>query len=98
MSIANLKRSLISAAVVLGSCIALAAPASATTGPATTDPNPFGGLTSHSRETAPPGSPARKAEVDRGLREGLSASAPGLPGPAHTSQPSLAGCVDALNC
>jgi hypothetical protein len=98
MLIANLKGSLISAAVVLGSCVALAAPASATTGPTTTDPNPFGGLTSQSRETTPPGSPARKAEVDRGLREGLSVPAPGLPAPAHPSQPSLTGCVDALNC
>ena len=83
MSIANLKRSLISAAIVLGSCVALAAPASATTGPATTDPNPFGGLTSNSRETAPPGSPALKAEVDRGLREGHSAWLPGLPAPTQ---------------
>ena len=83
MSIANLKRSLISAAIVLGSCVALAGPASATTGPDTTDPNPFGGLTSNSRETAPPGSPALKAEVDRGLREGHSAWLPGLPAPTQ---------------
>ena len=95
MSIANLKRSLISAAIVLGSCVALAAPASATTGPATTDPNPFGALTSNSRETAPPGSPALKAEVDRGLREGLSVS---LPAPAHPGQPSLTDCISGLNC
>ena len=98
MSTANLKRSLISAAIVLGSCVALAAPASATTGPATTDPNPFGGLSSNSRETAPPGSPALKAEVDRGLREGLSVSVPGLRAPAHPGQPSLTDCISGLNC
>ena len=95
MSIANLKRSLISAAIVLGSCVALAAPASATTGPATTDPNPFGALTSNSRETAPPGSPALKAEVDRGLQEGLAVSLPAL---APSGQPSLTDYVSGLNC
>ncbi len=98
MSIANLKRPLISVAIVLGCCVALAAPASATTGPSTTDPNPFGGLTSNSRETAAPGSSALKAEVDRGLREGQSAWLPGLPAPAHPSQPSLTGCIDGLDC
>jgi hypothetical protein len=95
MSIANLKRSLISAAIVFGSCVALAAPASATTGPATADPNPFGALTSNSRETAPPGSPALKAEVDRGLQEGLAVSLPAL---AHPGQPSLTDCISGLNC
>jgi len=98
MSIANLKRSLISAAIVLGSCVALAAPASATTGPVTTDPNPFGSLTSNSRETAPPGSPALKAEIDRGLWQGHSAWLPGLPAPAHPGQPSLTACISGLDC
>jgi hypothetical protein len=85
MSIANLKRSalglqnldpkvlitrtLISAAIVLGSCVVGAASASADTGP-----NPFGGLSSNCRETAPPGSPALKQEIHRGIRSGLSAS------------------------
>lgn len=90
MSIANLKglttKTLIGAAIVLGSGVGLAAPASASTGPST-DPNPFGGLTCNCRETAPPGSPALKAEIDRGLGQGHSAWLPGLPAPAHPSQP-----------
>jgi hypothetical protein len=99
MSIANLKRSalalqnldpkvlftrtLIGAAIVVGSCVVGAAPASADTGPSGTDPNPFGGLSCNCRETAPPGSPALKAEVDRGLGEGHSAWLPGLPAPTQ---------------
>jgi hypothetical protein len=87
MSIANLKRTLISAAIVLGSGIALAAPASAGTGPSSTDPNPFGGLSCNCQQTAQPGSPALKADIDRGLGQGHSAWLPGLPAPAHPSQP-----------
>ena len=74
---------LIVAAIVLGSGVGSAAPASPTTGPATNDPNPFGGLTSSVQETAPPGSPALNAAVDRGLREGHSAWLPGLPAPTQ---------------
>ncbi len=74
MSIANLKvlttKTLIGAAIVLGSGVGLAAPASASTGPSSTDPNP-----------------ALKAEIDRGLSQGHSAWLPGLPAPAHPSQP-----------
>ena len=44
MSIANLKvlttKTLIGAAIILGSGVGLAAPASASTGPSSTDPNP----------------------------------------------------------
>jgi hypothetical protein len=103
MSIANLKRSalglqnldpkvlitrtLISAAIVLGSGVGLAAPASAGTGPSSTDPNPFGGLSCNCQQTAQPGSPALKADIDRGLGQGHSAWLPGLPAPAHPSQP-----------
>jgi hypothetical protein len=82
MSIANLKRSAL-AAIVLGSGVALAAPASAGTGPSSTDPNPFGGLSCNCQETAPPGSPALKAEISGGLREGHSAWLPGLPAPTQ---------------
>jgi hypothetical protein len=74
MSIANLKvlttKTLIGAAIVLGSGVGLAASASASTGPSSTDPNP-----------------ALKAEIDRGLSQGHSAWLPGLPAPAHPSQP-----------
>ena len=88
MSIANLKRTLISAAIVLGSGVGLAAPASAGTG-TSTDTNPFGGLSCNCRETAPPGSPALKAEIDRGLGQGHSAWLPGLPAPTQPSPPGF---------
>jgi hypothetical protein len=74
MSVANLKvlttKTLIGAAIVLGAGVGLAAPASAGTGPSSTDPNP-----------------ALKAEIGRGLLQGHSAWLPGLPAPAHPSQP-----------
>ena len=68
---------LVSAAIVLGCCVGGAAPASA-------DPSAFATLSCSCRETAPAGSPALKAEIDRGIGEGLSAGMPGLrhrPGP-----------------
>jgi hypothetical protein len=67
----------VSAAIALGSCLGGAAPASAN--PIPTDPNPFGALSCSCRETAPPGSPAPGEEVERGIRNGLSAWLPGLP-------------------
>ncbi len=89
MSIANLKRSavglqnldptvlitktLISAAIVLGSCVVAAAPASADNGPASAGPNPFGSLGCNCQETTPVGSPALTAkELQRGIHAGLS--------------------------
>ena len=93
MSIANLKRSalgMISAAIVLGSGVALAAPATAdpnSTGTdpnsTETDPNPYSGFSCNCQETAPPGSPATSEEINRGLREGHSAWLPGLPAPTQ---------------
>jgi hypothetical protein len=71
---------LVSAAIALGSCVAGAAPASADPNPISTDPHPFGALScsSRSRETAPPGSPALREEMERGIRDGLSCpQAPG---------------------
>ena len=65
---------LVSAAIALGSCVGLAAPASADTNPIGTDPNPFGALSCSCRETAAPGSPALREEMERGIRAGLSAS------------------------
>jgi len=49
---------LISGAIALGSCVGLAAPASADPNPIGADPNPFGALSCNCRETAPPGGPA----------------------------------------
>jgi len=92
---------LVSAAVALGSCVAGAAPASADPNSIGTAPNPFGGLSCNCRETAPPGSPALRDEIDRGLRQGRSAWLPGLP---PSTQPSgvhvatLTGCVSGLGC
>jgi hypothetical protein len=89
MSIANPKRSavglqnldptvlitktLISAAIVLGSCVVAAAPASADNGPASAGPNPFGSLGCNCQATAPLGNPALTAkELQRGIQAGLS--------------------------
>jgi hypothetical protein len=60
------------AAIVLGSYVGGTAPASADPDYGT-DPNPFGTLSCSCRETAPADSPAVKEEIDRGIREGLSA-------------------------
>jgi hypothetical protein len=67
-------RLLVSAAIALGSGVGLAAPASADTNPIGTGPNPFGALSCSCRETAAPGSPALREEMERGIRAGLSAS------------------------
>jgi hypothetical protein len=78
---------LVGGAVALGFYVGGAAPASAdpnSIGPA---PNPFGGLSCSCRETAPPGSPARRDEIERGLRQGTSAGLPGLPPPIQPRQP-----------
>jgi hypothetical protein len=56
---------LASVAIVLGSLVVGAAPASA-------DPNPFGSLTCSCQETTPAGGPALTAELDRGIRNGLA--------------------------
>jgi hypothetical protein len=63
---------LVGAAIALGSCVGAAAPASADPNPTVTDPNPFGTLSCSCRETASPGSPALRDEIDRGIRAGLS--------------------------
>jgi hypothetical protein len=74
MSIANLK-TLIGAAIVLGSCVVGAAPASADPDPASTGFSPFSALSCDCRETAPADSPAlREEEIHRGIQAGLSAS------------------------
>jgi hypothetical protein len=64
---------LISEAIALGSWVAGATPASADPNPIGTDPNPFGALSCDCQEIAPPASSAL-AEIERGIRAGLSAS------------------------
>jgi hypothetical protein len=75
------------AAFVLSSHVGPIAAASADPDDVGTNPNPFGALTCNCRQTAPAGSPARKEQIDRGLREGLSVWMPGLTAPAQPRQP-----------
>ncbi len=83
MSIAKV---LVSMAIAVSACAGVAAPASADANPAGPDPNPFGTLSCDCQKTAPPDSPAATNEIDRGIRSGLSAAAPGLPAPARPAQ------------
>jgi hypothetical protein len=74
-------------AVALCSYIGGAPPVSADPNPTNTGPNPYGTLSCDCRETTPADSPAPKAEIDKGLREGHTAWVPGLPPPAQPGQP-----------
>jgi hypothetical protein len=78
---------LIGAAIAIGAGVVGAAPASAEPNVVGGEPNPYGTLGCNCRETAPPGSPDRMQEIDRGLWEGHTAVLPGLPGPAQPGQP-----------
>ena len=78
---------LASTAIALGTGVAGAAPASADSSQGGTYPNPFATLSCRCPETARPGGPALNDEINRGIREGLSASLPGLPAPAQPNQP-----------
>jgi hypothetical protein len=80
-------KTLISAAIALGSCVGLAASASADPNPADAGLNPYSTLSCNCQETAPAGSPALREEIRRGNQEGLSASLPGLPRPTQPRQP-----------
>ena len=73
---APITKMLVGAAVVLGSCVAGAAPASADPNPSGTQPNPFTGLTCNCQQTDKGGGPAPTAELDRGIRTALSAPSP----------------------
>ena len=73
---------LVGVAIVLGAGVGGAAPASADPDPIGTEPNPFGALSCSCQETASAGSPALRAEIDRGIRAGLSAPLPGPLAPA----------------
>jgi hypothetical protein len=66
-------KTLISAAIVVGSCVVGAAPASADPNPANSGSNPFSALSCDCREAAPPHSPALTQEIHRGIQAGLSA-------------------------
>ena len=65
-------KTVVSVAIVLGSCVVAATPASADE--VTIDPNPFGALSSGPQETALTSGPAVREELERGIRGGLSAS------------------------
>ena len=82
----SITKILVSAVIAVGVCISGAAPASADSNPASTAPNPFSTLSCNCRESAPAGGPALSQNIDRGIREGLSASVPGLPAPAQPGQ------------
>jgi hypothetical protein len=90
---------LASTAIVLGAWVAGAAPANANTNG--TDPNPFGGLRCNCQETAAPGSPAFRGEIQRGIQQGHSALFPGLPPstqPRGVHVATLTNCIDGLGC
>lgn len=74
---------LVGGAVALGSGVVGAAPASAAPNTIGPNPNPFSTLGCNCGETASAGSPALRDEIARGLREGYSASLPGLSAPTQ---------------
>jgi hypothetical protein len=88
-----------STAIAFGAWVAAAAPANADTNG--TDPNPFGGLRCNCQETAAPGSPALRGEIERGIQQGRSAWSAGLPPsaqPRGVHVATLTNCVDGLGC
>lgn len=66
-------KTLITTAIALGSCVGVAAPASADPSLANASPSPFSTLSCSCRETAPAGSLALEEEIDRGIQQGRSA-------------------------
>jgi hypothetical protein len=79
MSIANLK-TLIGAAIVLGSCVGLAAPASADTNPIGTDPNPFGALSCSCQTPTSVTSADVPDQINRGIQDALTTDLPAVQG------------------
>ena len=63
---------LVSAAIALGSCVGLAAPASADTNPIGTDPNPFGALSCSCQTPASVTSPDVTDQINRGIQDALT--------------------------
>ncbi len=80
---------MITAAIALGFNVAAAATASA-------DPSAFSTLSCNCQETAPPGSPARKDEIIRGIRQGLPKWSPALPHQPSKAQAFSGTTVTAL--
>jgi hypothetical protein len=78
---------LVGGAVALGLYVGGAAPASADPNSMGSAPTPFGGLSCSCRQTAPPGSPAAREAIERGLREGRSAWLSGLPPSTQPKRP-----------
>ena len=67
---------LVSAAIALILWVGSAVPAIADLDSGETDPNPFGGLDCSCQEKYPARSPEQREEIDRGIRDGLSAWSP----------------------
>ena len=67
---------LVSAAIALGALVVGAAPASADPNSPANEPNPFGSLTCSCQNTAPASRHALREQIDRGIRDGLSAPLP----------------------
>jgi len=65
---------LVSSAIAVGSWIGGAAPASADPNSPANPPNPFGSLTCSCQEIAPASRQALREQLDRGIRDGHSAS------------------------
>lgn len=80
-------KSLVGAVIAFGAGVMGAAPAGADKTPVSTEPKPFGTLSCDCQETAAPGSPARRREVEHGVQQGLSTSLAGPPRPADPRQP-----------
>jgi hypothetical protein len=69
-----IRKLLVSAAIVISSFAVGVAPASADPNRNGTQPNPFNSLTCNCQETAPAGSSDLAAQIDRGIRSGLSSN------------------------
>jgi hypothetical protein len=77
---------LVSAAITLVLWVGCAVPAPADPDTGRTDPNPLGGLDCSCQEKYPSGTPEQREEIDRGIRDGLSAWSPrGYQRPAQST-------------
>jgi hypothetical protein len=89
MSIANHRRlmtkALVSTAIAFAACVGVAAPANADANSVGAAPNPFSTLSCNCQH-APAGSPVPRENIDRGIRDGLSAPLPGLPASTQPGQ------------
>jgi len=72
-------KTLVSAAIAVGCCVASSAPAGADPDEGQVGSDPFASLWCDCRETSPTGSAAQRDEFRRGLREGLATALSGLP-------------------